>query len=78
MSAEQPPHKWDGKMIARQISELCQAIRTLAGRHTEQEQGASIIEYALLITFIAVVAFVAVGVLGQQTASAISGVTSAL
>ena len=61
-------------MTTRQISDLCQAIR----HHTTNDRGASIVEYALLVTFIAAVCVLAITVVGTETASSISGVVEGL
>ena len=61
-------------MTIGQITRLYEAFRA----RVQDDRGASVIEYALLVTFIAVVAFIAVTVLGVETASAISGVTEGL
>lgn len=43
-----------------------------------RERGASIIEYALLLIFIAIVAFVGVSLAGQSTSEAFSSVAASL
>ena len=61
-------------MTIGQITRFYEALRA----RVQDDRGASVIEYALLVTFIAVVAFIAVTVLGVETASAISGVSEGL
>ncbi len=43
-------------------------------KHTKDEDGASMVEYALLLILIAVVAFVGVQVAGQEVSNAFSTV----
>lgn len=52
---------------------ICGAVRGLLSR---EERGASLVEYALLVALIALVCFVAVGFLGEETSSGIAGAGS--
>jgi Flp pilus assembly pilin Flp len=45
-------------------------------RHLKEDPGASMVEYALLLVMIAIVAFVAVNLAGQQVSDAFSTVAN--
>lgn len=47
-------------------------------QHFEEERGASMVEYALLVALIAVIAIIAVRTVGQQVSSNFSGIQSEL
>jgi pilus assembly protein Flp/PilA len=53
-------------------------LTRIQSRFTGDERGASLVEYALLITFIAIVAVTAVAVLGQQVSDGINEVNQGL
>ena len=53
-------------------------LRVLAQRTRGEEQGASLVEYALLVALIAVVCIVAVSLLGSNASNKFSQVGSAL
>jgi len=50
----------------------------LAGSSAEREDGASLVEYALLVALIAVICIVAIAFLGQAASSKFSSVGSAV
>lgn len=59
-------------------SRLVLCVRYITARCTRSEQGASLVEYALLVALIAVVCIAAVTLLGGNTAAKFSQVGSAL
>ncbi len=53
-------------------------IRNLLARYLDDERGASLVEYALLISLIALAAFVAVAAFGTSLSSEYSDISSQL
>jgi pilus assembly protein Flp/PilA len=51
-------------------------IRAILTRHTENDEGASIVEYALLISLIALVALIAVAAFGTSLSSEYSDIAN--
>jgi pilus assembly protein Flp/PilA len=62
------------RLLYRQVS----IVSSLRGRLARDEQGASLVEYALLVALIAVVCIVAVTLLGGNASSKFSSVGSSL
>jgi pilus assembly protein Flp/PilA len=50
----------------------------LRARFSDEERGASLVEYALLVALIAVVCIIAIQVLGQKASSSFSSTGSAI
>lgn len=65
-------------MARTKISSIYLSVLLAFSERLEDERGANLIEYSLLVVFIAVVAFIAVGIVGRETASNISDVVSGL
>ncbi|MGA9596497.1 MAG: Flp family type IVb pilin [Acidimicrobiia bacterium] len=54
------------------------SIRNLLATRADDDQGASIVEYALLVSLIALVALVAIAAFGTQLSSSYSGIAESL
>lgn len=53
-------------------------LKTWINAHTQDERGASLVEYALLVALIAVVCIAAVSALGSSASDTFDSVTSSL
>lgn len=60
------------------MTRLLAALHLLLDVHRRDEEGATMVEYGLLLAFIAVVVGVAAGALGTQLAGAYTNVSNSL
>lgn len=60
------------------LTDLCRRIRSALTRARRDEDGQGLVEYALILVFIAVVVIVILSVVGQQVNNVFSNISSGL